>query len=176
MRWIVGSTIALLVTYPALAKDKAPLALPESFQKLIACRDEANAATRLDCFDRNAAVLDAAAKSRDIIVADKAEVGRARRGLFGFAMPSLNIFGGGNGDDNADKVSEIEATIKSARPYDYGQWRITLADGAVWEQIDSKPVALDPRPGNAVKIKQGAFGSFLASIAGQPSIKVRRVQ
>ena len=69
MRWIVGSTIALLVTYPALAKDKAPLALPESFQKLIACRDEANAATRLDCFDRNAAVLDAAAKSRDIIVA-----------------------------------------------------------------------------------------------------------
>ena len=31
MRWIVGSTIALLVTYPALAKDKAPLALPESF-------------------------------------------------------------------------------------------------------------------------------------------------
>ncbi len=176
MRWIVGPTIALLAALPAMAKDKPPLAMPESFKNLIACRDEANPAARLACFDRNAAVLDAAAKSRDIIVADKAEVRQARRGLFGFTMPSLKIFGGDDDDGDGDKIKEIETTIKAARPYDYGQWRITLADGAVWEQIDSRPVALDPRPGNAIKIKQGVLGSFLASIAGQPAIKVRRVQ
>ena len=178
MRWIVGATITLLAALPAMAvaKDKQPLATPESFQKVIACRDETDPAKRLACFDHNVAVLDAATKSRDIVVADKAQIRQARSGLFGFTMPSLKIFGGGGDEDDGDKIKEIETTIKAARTYDYGQWRITLADGAVWEQIDSKPVALDPRPGNAIKIKQGAFGSFLASIAGQPAIKVRRVQ
>lgn len=174
MRVIAGLTFALLAAAPTVAKDRPPLAMPDSFQKLIACRSEADPAARLACFDRNAEVLDRQAQARDIIVADKVEVREARRGLFGFTMPSLKIFGGGN--DEADKIEAIETTIKAARPYGYGQWRITLADGAVWEQTDSKPVALDPRPGTAIKIKQGAFGSFLASIAGQSGIKVRRVQ
>ena len=178
MRRIVGPMLTLLAALPAtaVAKDKLPAAIPESFQKVLACRDVADAAERLACFDRNVAVLDAATKSRDILVADKAQVRQARSGLFGFTMPSLKIFGGGDDENEDDKIKEIETTIKSARTYDYGQWRITLADGAVWEQIDSRPVALDPRPGNAITIKQGALGSFLASIAGQPAIKVRRVQ
>ncbi|OYW16287.1 MAG: hypothetical protein B7Z39_02105 [Novosphingobium sp. 12-64-8] len=166
----------LLHAAPAMAKkDSADrLATPAIVQQLVACRDIAADAERLACYDKQVLAFDTATKSRDIVIADKVDVRSARKGLFGFKLPSLNIFG--NGRDEDEEITEIASTIASARPTRDGQWRIVLADGAVWEQVSTDHFVLGPRPGNPVKIKQAALGSYKVSVDGQPSVRMRRVE
>lgn len=147
---------------------------PDVVRRLVDCRTLADGAARLACYDREAAALNQAVEARDVVIADKAEMKSARRGLFGFKLPSLNIFGKGREDD--DEVSEIASTVAAARPVAGGGWRITLADGAVWEQISTDQLVMDPRAGDKVTIKRGALGSYRASIDGQPGVKMRRVE
>lgn len=166
---------ALALAGTAAAKDaSAPqLDAPKIFQDLVDCRQIADSAERLSCYDQKVAVLEQAQQSRDIIIADKAEVRDARKGLFGFALPSIKLFGGGEGDD---EIKEIDGVVKSARQGTYGAWQFTLEDGATWLQTDSETVVFGPHPGSKVKIKRGALGSFKVNIDGQPGVKVRRVE
>jgi topoisomerase IA-like protein len=54
-------------------------------------------------------------------------------------------------------------------------FRVSLQDGTRWAQTDGKAIALEPRVGHKVLVKRGALGSYLMSIAGQPGVKVQRV-
>ena len=165
----------LAAALPAAAKGKDDLNLdtPKVVQDLFDCRQIADATERLACYDQKVAAMRQAKEARDIVVADKAEVREARKGLFGLSLPSLKLFGGGN---DADEVKEIDAVVKSAQQGRYGAWQFTLEDGATWQQIDSETVVFGPHSGSKVRIKRGAFGSFKANIDGQPGIKVRRIQ
>lgn len=177
---LVSFCLGLLIGGPAVASDRntAPPAPPEAYRELIACRTVADPAERLACFDREVSDVEAATASGDIIVADREAVRQTRRGLFGFRLPSLGIFGGGDDDDDAstDEIREIESTIRSVGRVGYGSWRLTLEDGAVWEQSDSRTLVFDPEVGNPIRIRRGALGSFLANIDGQHAIRMRRVQ
>lgn len=157
------------------AKDKKsdPPKPPESFTQLLQCRSLSDSAARLACYDDATARLQQAQQQQEIVIVDKAEVKEAKKGLFGFTLPQIKLFGGGSGDD---EVNEIEFTIATVRQYDYGRWRFTTTDGAVWDQVDTEPLAVDPRPGNKVVVKRAAMGSFKARVNGQPPIRVRRVQ
>jgi hypothetical protein len=146
---------------------------PEAFTQMLQCRTLTDDATRLACYDQAAAKLQTAQEKREIVVVDKAEVKEAKKGLFGFTLPQIKLFGGGSGDE---EVNEIEFTIASVRQYDYGRWRFTTTDGAVWDQIDTEILAIDPRAGQKVVVKRAAMGSFKAKVGGQPPIRVRRVQ
>lgn len=156
------------------AKDDEKLPPPASYRELIDCRAIADPTERLACFDREVAELDKATTAGDIVITDRETVKKTRRGLFGFKLPSLDIFGGG-GDDE-EEFTEIETTISSVSQFGYGSWRLTLADGAVWEQTDSKRLVFSPKAGNKIKIKEAALGTFMANIDGQQGIRVRRVQ
>ena len=162
---------ALLCAAAAPAKDKAPP--PQAWQDMVKCRQIADSAARLACFDAQVAKLEQAASNGDLVLADRESVRKTRRGLFGFS-----ILGGGLlGDDkNAEEISEIDTTISSARQFGYGAWRITLADGSVWEQTDDAKLLFDPRSGNKVHLYKGPLGIYRANIDGQRAIKVRRVQ
>ncbi len=111
-----------------------------------------------------------------MVVADKEQLQKARRGLFGITLPSLGLFGGKDDDkgDNAP-INEIEATITSARQIASGNWRLVLDDGGVWVQTEPKRIARDPRSGMKVRIRRAAVGTFFANIDGQTAIRVRRV-
>lgn len=173
--WCAAALALTIVPGAAHAAEKdAPPAPPEVVRQLVDCRAIADSGQRLACYDQKVAALDAAAQSRDIVITDKAEVKKARRGLFGFKLPSLKIFGGDESDD--EEVSEIESTIASARQLRTGEWRVVLQDGAVWEQSGTDRLVFDPRPGNPIRIKRGVLGSFKASIDGQPVVKMRRVE
>lgn len=100
---------------------------------------------------------------------DRAEVRRAKRGLFGFSLPSINLFGGD--DDNA--VKELDAVVSAAAPYGYGYYRVTLDDGSQWETID-RSNAFDPRRGDKIKIRSGAFGYRANSRGG--TVAIRRIK
>jgi hypothetical protein len=178
-------TIALavmLIAAPALAADKPKTAPPAVVQKLLDCRALSDGAARLACLDAGVAALAGAVESREVLVADKAEVQKARRGLFGLALPTFTLFGAdkdevaeGEKKDERGALTEIEATITAARPSRTAGWRLVLDDGSVWLQTDAISMRRDPRPGMKIRIRRAAMGSYLANIEGQVAVRVKRV-
>ena len=158
----------------ASAKDKAPPPAPQAFKDLVQCKEVADSAARLACYDERVGKLEQASASGELVVSDRATVKEAQRGLFGFRLPSLKLFGGG--DDGKDEIQQIDGVVASARTFGYGSWRITLADGSVWEQIDDERPVFDPAKGDKVKVYKAALGTYKMNIAGQRALKVRRVE
>lgn len=116
----------------------------------------------------------AAADRQEVIVADRTQIRKARRSLFGLTLPSLDIFGGSDAEQGeGEGFSEIESTIRQAYVQSY-RWNVVLEDGARWVQVDTKPPSRDPRPGQKIRIRRAALGSFLANIDGQTAIRMRR--
>lgn len=143
---------------------------PKIFQNVVQCRAIADSAARLACFDRSVGELAAAQANRDLYVADKDAMREARRGLFGFNLPKLRIFG----DEDMDKdVNQIETTITAAVPGQRG-YIFTLKDGARWAQTDGAYMD-KPKPGSTIRIKRAALGSFFGSINGHPGFRIERL-
>lgn len=173
-RIVLFAAGTLVLAGSAAAKEKAPPPQPQAYKDLVQCKAIPDPAARLACYDAQVGKLEQAAASGDVVVTDRASVRAAKKGLFGFTLPSLGIFGGG--DDDKDEVKSIEGTVAMARTFGYGAWKITLADGSVWEQTDSESLVFDPVKGNPVKITKGALGVYRMNIDGQRAIKVRRVE
>lgn len=182
-----GTRPALLAAVMMLAASTAaaqpapapasPAPAPTPFDAVMACQAITDPAGRLACFDRAVPALDQARRDRQIVVMDREEVRQTRRGLFGLQLPAVRIFGGGDDDDENDveSVDSIESTITRSSQDGYGKWTFVLADGARWQQIDARRIAIAPRPGMTIAIRRAAMGSFLANIGGQTAIRVRRI-
>ena len=172
---LLAATIGLFLVLatPAAAKDKAPPPAPQAYKDLVACKAIADPAARLACFDAQVGKLEQATAAGEVVVTDRAAVRETRKGLFGFRLPSLGLFGGG---DDMDEIKEILGTVAAARTFGYGSWRITLEDGSVWEQTDSERLVFDPRKGDKVKIYRAALGTYRMNVDGQRAIRVRRVE
>ena len=168
-----------LLALPAAAADKPKDPPPAVVQKLLDCRALTDAAQRLACLDAGVAALAGAVERNDVVVADKEQLKKARRSLFGITLPSFNLFGSGKDDDeDTDELGalkQIEATIKSARPLPGGNWRFVLDDDSRWVQTDSRPLPRDPRAGMPIRIRRAAVGTFFANVDGQVAVRVRRV-
>jgi hypothetical protein len=68
----------------------------------------------------------------------------------------------------------LDAEISAVETRADGKLRLKLHNDQRWEQIDGRP--LDLAPGDRVRIRKGAFGSYLLyRQAGGRSIRVRRV-
>jgi hypothetical protein len=160
-----------LAAAPVAGKDKSPLPkeLPPVFEAVVTCRTLASDSERLACYDRSVAALAAARDKEDIVVADRATIRETKKGLFGFTLPKLKLFGGTEGED----VQEIEATIAGVRSAPDGQAVFTLADGARWRQTDGPDQFA--RPGLKIRIKRGALGGYLASIDKGAYVRVVRL-
>ena len=170
---IVGLAVAALAP-PALAKDDAGNAAPPAvYQQVIDCRTIAEAAARLACFDRTVAAMAGAAEQKELVVMDRAAVREARRGLFGFSLPKLRLFGGGDDDESREEIQEIESTISGLRTAQDGNPIFILADGARWKQTDGRMAF--PKPGTPIRIKRAALGSYMANIDKRVGIRVMRL-
>lgn len=164
--------LSLIVGQPAAAKDKDEAAkTPPMVQKLYDCRSIADAGQRLACYDGAVSALEIAEAKREITIADKETVKKTRRGLFGFSLPRIGLFAG---DDGENEIKEIEAVVKSVSIDRSGRYRIAMEDGAVWQQIDGTRLPRDPKPGQKVKIKVAALGSYFANVDGQRAIRMKR--
>jgi hypothetical protein len=162
----------LLLASPLLAKkEKEPEPAPKIFQDVVDCRKIAADAERLACYDGKVAALEAAQQSNELYLADKEQMKDARKGLFGFTLPKIKIFG--NGDDEKQEINEIEAEIASVSQGKSG-WVFTLKDGAVWEQKDQTYLGRSPKPGQMIKIKRGPVGNYWASVAGGVGFRAAR--
>lgn len=77
---------------------------------------EVDPAERLDCFDREIALVHAAQEANDLIIADREQVREARRSLFSFSLPKISLFSTDDAEEeNAQEIDELEAVIGAAR-------------------------------------------------------------
>src|SRR3546814_3347625 len=103
--------LAAALAVPVAAKDKSPVDRPAQIQELYACRDIADAAARLACFDREVGELSRADQAREITFTDRETAKKARRGLFGFSFPKLGgIFGGD--EEIGREQSELQSLMR----------------------------------------------------------------
>ena len=162
----------LVSAQPALAKDKdKPAAPPAVYQAVVDCRGIADAAQRLACFDRTVGEMAQAGEAKDLVVIDRETMRETRRGLFGFSLPKIRLFGGG--EDDKDQIREIESTIAGIRSAKDGLPVFTIADGARWKQTDGRN--LFPKVGQKIRIKAASLGSYMASIEGRAGVRVMRL-
>lgn len=162
-----------LATPPALAQDQGGPA-QAVVEAISSCRSVSNDNARLACFDRAVNQLNVAIASKEIVILDRAETRKARRSLFGYTLPRLRLFGN-EADEQAEAIQEINTTIKTATPSGQGLWRITLAEGSVWQtsEADSAIVA---RAGQPIRIRAGALGSYFVRFSNGRSVRARRIQ
>ena len=167
------SGLAAVAAASVLSGQSAPVQdRPEALARLMACRDVADSAARLACFDAAAGALDAAEREGEVVVIDRAGVAETRRQMFGFEMPTLpRLFGN---SDAVPEVDSIETTLQSAAFTGEGRWVFRLEDGSVWRQIDSERVRFRNRPGEAVRVRKASLGSFLLTVDGSRAVRVRR--
>lgn len=167
--------------------DRAQAAAPGSttlIDQLADCRAQTVDAQRLACFDRTVTAVVDARRKKDIVILDRSEVRKAKTSLFGFSLPSIKLFGGGNDDE---QLKQLVGTMGSSTMLTGGLIRFELDDvqpasGAakvgdnksVWETTEQ--VMLPPRRGDTVTIKSGALGSYVATAPGRRSARVRRIR
>src|SRR3954447_7866596 len=164
MRYALIGTVLIVAGAAASAKTaSAPAARPAAFEALVKCRAIAEDAARLRCFDQATAALEQAAARRDLVIVDRAQVRQTKRTLFGLELPHLSIFGG-NDDDKAEEVSQIEGVVASASETGAGRWSVTLEDGGTWIQVDDNVIAIAPKHGTKVLIKKAALGSYMMRV------------
>ena len=169
----LAGTAALASVVPVHAKDKAEATSPPAiYQAVVDCRTIGDATQRLACFDRTVGQMASATSSRDLVILDRESMRETRKGLFGFNLPKLKLFGGGS-DDSRDEVRELEAAISGIRSAPDGFPILTLDDGAHWKQTDGRN--LFPKIGDRIKIKRAAMGSYMASIGKKSGIRVMRL-
>lgn len=175
IRLPIALPLLLVLAAPAFAQSEPSRPeRPAAYEAVVRCRAVSEEAARLRCFDAAVAALQAATESRDVVVVDRAQVRESRRRLFGLALPSLPIFGGGADEEDEEEVSSIESPVASAYQQGYGRWVVRLEDGSVWAQVDNQMIAGRPRAGDPVRVQRGAMGSYMMRVRGQPAVRVRR--
>lgn len=171
---IPAIALSPLITGPTLAiahKKEAP-ETPVQVQQVYDCRAIVDAAARLACFDRQVPALEQAQSANDVTFFDRAAAQKARRGLLGFTLRDLPFFCGG--DDDKEKVTRLDSTIKWARREGHNKMRFEIEDDAIWMQTDQTDAPRDPEPGEKPVIYPGAMGSYFAEIGRMKRIRVLR--
>jgi hypothetical protein len=164
-------TIATMLAGPAIARDRDATTPSKALDELTKCTAIGPDQERLACFDRAVKTVVEGQRTKAFVVVDKVEVQRAKRSLFGFSLPSIKLFGGGD-DDEA--LKELVAVMRSSVPLSGGLIRFELDDNSVWETTEQ--VMLAPRKGDRVTIKAGTLGSYVATAPGRRSARVRRLR
>lgn len=148
-------------------------------EQVYSCVGIENDAERLACFDQSVASVKSRDEAGHIQTVDLAELETLEKEAFGFSLPSLtSIFRGGSSGapKELEGVSEITAPVKSARIVPgSGTIIVTLENGQVWEQIDSRKLNNSAvRKAKEASIRKASFDSFILSLDGGAGIRAKR--
>ncbi|MFL6849584.1 MAG: hypothetical protein ACJ8EH_01845 [Sphingomicrobium sp.] len=164
-------TVALTAT-AAAAKNKTDAVQPPppNFARLVACQKISDSTQRLACYDREVATVSTANAKGDLVVMDRQQIRETRRSLFGLTLPNLGLFGDKDGEN-----STLETTIKSIGFAPDGKPIYNLVEGGRWQQLEFKTFIVDPAPGQKVRVRRAALGSYLMNVNGEIAVRVQRV-
>jgi hypothetical protein len=170
---IAMAALLVCVSSAALAQREGPGggAGDRVLKSFADCRAIAAPDARLACFDHAAGALENAVKAKDVTIVDRQDLRKARRSLFGFAIPKLALFAG-RGDDNAKdekdgEFVEINTTVAGARSIANGRVELTLAEAdlGTWQTTD--PVNFPPRSGAKIRIRRGLLNNYFLLFDGR---------
>src|SRR5690606_30656037 len=164
--------MTLTAASPARAADP-PGQRAAAFEALMACREEAEDAKRLACYDAAAGRMGEAEKSGDIVVVDRAQAEATRREAFGFNIPGLSVFDRGERSKPLESVSDV---VAQARQGPDGKWLVELEGGAAWQQTDAAFLSKRPKAGSKAEIRKAPVGGFFLKLDGQPAVRAKRVR
>lgn len=170
---LIACVTALMTLANPAAAQTTPTGDATLIDRLTGCLQIAQDDARLACFDTNAKALESARRDGGLVVMDREEVREKRRSLFGFQLPRINLFGR-NGDKREEEITEINSVVTAANPTGRERWMFTLEDGSRWTTLVA--VRIEPNPGDKVRIRAAALGSYLGSIGGRAGVRVRRVE
>ncbi|MEL6860424.1 MAG: hypothetical protein AAGL11_01190 [Pseudomonadota bacterium] len=167
-----------LLTAGAQAQETNLEPKPISTQAIYACAEISDDMERLACYDESVGRLEAAEAAGEVTTISKAEVEEIERDSFGFSLPSIarNVLPK-FGNDDGEKLAELEVPVESVRRLSYGNLRVALENGQVWEQTDSQRVNYSKKNGvESAEIKRAALGSFKMKLDGGRAFRVKRVK
>lgn len=147
---------------------------PEYLDDLKQCQSIAEDIARLACYDSAVGRVVTATEEGKVRLIDKEDVEETRRGLFGFSLPKLKLFG----DEEEGAELDILQTIVTKVNFE-GRNTVLLTveeGGAVWRIPGADYRTLQTKPGDAVEFKKASLGSYFIRINGRMGIKGRRVQ
>lgn len=153
-----------------------PAAAHDATEALRACTLEPDDARRLACYDREMARLTSAATTESTDAAPSTtpepppapELSAEER----FGLPEEEIRKKQKVVEG-EKLDRLTATITGISQRPHGELVMTLHNGQVWVQNETR--TFDVRIGDAVTIKTAALGSFLMVTASGRSTRVSRV-
>ena len=150
---------------PAPAAMAGPAATsPNPYDR---CSEMADADQRLACFD-------AVQKARGRAPAPQA-VQRKHRKKFGLQAPRFSPKPSARGRSRASQDEVAVELAKVGRAHDGMIWFVTT-DGAIWRQTEPTTVAIAPSPGDHLKIRRAAVGSYLCDMSRWQSVRCERTQ
>ena len=116
--------------------------------------------------------MEEAASSEELVITDREQVREARKGLFGFTLPKIKLFSGG--DDKSEDIKSIKDVVVSSGRTRNGKYRFTLKESGTWVQTDSTSIPSGVDPGDEVTITKAALGSYKAKIRRNRAFRVAR--
>ncbi|CAA9494511.1 MAG: hypothetical protein AVDCRST_MAG91-720 [uncultured Sphingomonadaceae bacterium] len=156
----------------ATAQGQAPV------DQLLSCGAITDNVARLRCFDAARSALKSAIEARDVVIVSRSEAQETRRSLFGFSLPRIGLFGGGDKrgpPPRFEDVTRVESVISRVRPGGgYGLYLLTLEDGAIWQTLEANRNFF-PASGQSIAIERGLIGNYNAKIARGKAFRVKRV-
>ncbi len=69
----------------------------------------------------------------------------------------------------------IESTLARLDTLESGRFRVTLANGQVWEQVEPS-LRFQPRTGETITVRQAALGSYLMRATRGAAVRARRLR
>lgn len=170
----LAAAIAAAVAAPAFGADDPP-PRPRQIDALYACQAIADPGQRLACFDEAVRSVRRADTSGEVIFADREQVKKAKRGLFGLGNIRLGIFSRGEDDPEDQELKEMTAPVRAIDTRNFDRWVIVLEDGARWMQTEAARKGPGAEKSKTVTIKRGALGSYTMVFENGNTMKVKRI-
>ena len=166
----------VMAATPVVAAESPAVPAAKPVTALQGCRTLTDAAARLACYDRAVDALAAATASGDVVVVERTEVRKARKGLFGFTLPRIGFLTGkpDNAEDAAD-AKELATVITASRSIGNGKWRFTVEGGALWETVEANMGFSDPLPGRKIVIERGSLGAYFVAVEKGRRVQAKRI-
>lgn len=147
---------------------------------IYACASIAENAARLACFDEAVGTLRTKEEAGLVQTIDVGQIETIEKEAFGFSMPSLpGLFSRSSSSEKKvgrEEIDEITVAVKSARIQGVtGRAIVTLENDQTWEQIDTTRIlATSLRKAKVVRVRKAAMGSFMMTLDGGRSFRVKR--
>ena len=165
-------TVILAASHPVLAQNATGDL--GALRATVSCKSMADAQARLACFDARVPDLEKILAREGVVILDRKAIEDAQKSAFGKAkapIPGVNDDSGHAAP--AQEINAVEGRIQSVRQMADGKWVFTLEDGARWVQTEYTSFRT-PKPGDMMRIRKAALGSFMANINNGRAIRVRR--